>query len=134
MMHEEDNQDRLPDSLIAELSKADRPGPTITAKVDRTVAGLAREQFAARPLERRHARPAWLAVAATIILGVFVLQTQNPPETNVAELYTDVDRSGQIDIADVMALARSENRKVTQTELDAFAMRIVSLADGGDAT
>lgn len=134
MMHEEDNSDRLPDSLIAELRKADKSSPLITAKVDRTVANLAHEQFSSRPGKHRHAAPAWLAVAATMVLAVFLLQTKYQPETDITELYTDVDKSGQIDIADVLALARRNGRKITQAELDAFALRVVSLADNGDAS
>ena len=48
-MHEDDNLETLPDELVAELKKADRPGSLITAKVDRSIANLAREQFESRP-------------------------------------------------------------------------------------
>ena len=134
MTHEKDQSDRLPESLVAELKQADEPGPLITARVDRTVADLARRQFASRPDRRRRAAPMWLAAAATVVLAVFVLQTQYGPQQDVTELYTDVDDSGQIDIADVLVLARGNKGTLTQAELDAFAMRVVSLADDGDTT
>lgn len=133
-MHEENKPDRLPDALIAELKAADKPGPLITAKVDRTVAELAHAQFSSRTPGRRRSTPAWLAVAAAMVLAVFLAQRNDQPETGVAELYTDVDRSGQIDIADVLALARRNDGGITQAELDAFAMRVVALADTGDAS
>ncbi len=133
MTQEKDNTDQLPESLIAELRKADEPGPLITAKVDRVVANLATDHFASRPERKRRASPVWLAAAATLVLAVFLLQTQEQPETIVTDYYADVDSSGQIDIADVLALARRGDRAPTQTELDAFAMRVVSLDDAGGA-
>ena len=133
MTHENDNLDRLPESLISELKKADEPGPLITAKADRAVASLAGEHFGSRPERKRRAAPVWLAAAATLVLAVFLLQTQDQPDTGLTDYYADVDRSGQIDIADVLALARRGDRAPTQAELDAFAMRIVSLDEDGGA-
>ena len=132
-MHEQDNADRLPESLIAELKKADEPGPMITARADRAVAELAREHFASRPERRRRVAPIWLAAAATLVLAVFAMQTQYRPDSEATDFYADVDGSGQVDIADVLALARRSDRVPSQAELDAFALRIVSLAEDGDA-
>jgi len=132
MSHEEDNTDRIPDSLIAELRKADEPDPLITAKVDRMVAHLAREQFSTRHSTRRQIAPGWLAVAATMVLAVFLFQTLDKPEIDATKIYADVDNSGQIDIADVLALARRNGQEISQAELDAFAMRVVSLAQNGE--
>lgn len=131
MTHQEDNPAELPESLIAELKQADAPRPLITAKVDRAIADLARDQFSSRPRKRTAASPKWFAAAAAMLLAVFLLQTRDRPEPAIAELYRDVDQSGQIDIADVLALARRDNGKVTRAELDAFAMQLVSL-EGGD--
>ncbi|MDH5454711.1 MAG: hypothetical protein OEY37_01490 [Gammaproteobacteria bacterium] len=133
-MHEEDNLEGLPDELVAELEKADKPGALITARVDRSIANLAREQFAARPERRRRVARAWYAVAATVVLAVLVLPFSNRLGTDDDALYADVDNSGQIDIADVLTLARRSNGKVSQAELDAFAMRVVALANSGDAS
>lgn len=131
MTHEEDNTTELPESLIAELKHADGAPPLITVKVDRAISDLARDQFSSRP--RRHARntPKWFAAAAAMLLAVFLWQTTDRPQPVVAELYRDVDQSGQIDIADVFALARRGGGAVTRAELDAFAMQLVSL-EGGD--
>lgn len=133
-MHDEDNLEGLPDELVAELKKADKPGPLITARVDRTIANLAREQFAARPEKRRRVAPAWYAVAAAVLLAVLVLPLTSRFGTVDDGLYADVDNSGQIDIADVLTLARRSGGEVTQAELDAFAMKIVSLADAGETS
>ena len=133
-MHEEDKLENLPDELVAELKKADKPGSLITAKVDRSIANLAREHFASRPEKRRRVAPAWYAVAATVLLAVVVLPLTDRFGTGDDGLYTDVDRSGQIDIADVLTLARRSDGRLTQAELDAFAMRVVSLTDTGDTS
>ena len=132
-MHEDDKLEALPDELVAELKKADKPGALITAKVDRSVLNLAREQFASRPEKRRRVAPAWYAVAATVLLAVLVLPMASRFGTVDDGLYADVDNSGQIDIADVLTLARRDG-EVTQAELDAFAQQIVSLADTGDTS
>ena len=133
-MHEDDKLEGLPDELVAELKKADKPGALITAKVDRSVLNLAREQFESRPEKRRGIAPAWYAVAATVLLAVLVVPLSNRFGTVDDGLYTDVDNSGQIDIADVLTLARRADGEVTQAELDAFAMKVVSLADTGDTS
>lgn len=133
-MHDEDNLEGLPDELVAELKKADKPGSLITAKVDRSIANLAREQFESRPEKRRRMAPAWYAVAATVLLAVLVLPVTNRLVMDDDGLYTDVDNSGQIDIADVLTLARRSDGKITQEQLDAFAMRIVSLAESGETS
>lgn len=133
-MHEKDKLEDLPDELVAELKKADKPGSVITAKADRSIARLAREQFDSLPEKRRRVAPAWYAVAASVLLAVLVLPLTNRPSTSDDGLYTDVDSSGQIDIADVLTLARRSDGKLSQAELDAFAMKIVSLADTGDSS
>ena len=133
-MHDEDNLEGLPDELVAELKKADKPGSLITAKVDRSIANLAREQFESRPEKRRRMAPAWYAVAATVLLAVLVLPVTNRLVMDDDGLYTDVDDSGQIDIADVLTLARRSDGEITQEELDAFAMQIVSLAEPGETS
>ena len=133
-MHEDNNLEGLPDELVAELKKADKPGPLITAKVDRSLADLARAQFASRPERRRRVAPAWYAVAATVLLAVLVLPMTSRFGTVDDGLYADVDNSGQIDIADVFTLARRGDGEVTQAELDAFAMQIVSLSETGETS
>ncbi len=133
-MYDEDNLEGLPDELVAELKKADKPGSLITAKVDRSIANLAREQFESRPERRRRMAPAWYAVAATVLLAVLVLPVTNRLVMDDDGLYTDVDNSGQIDIADVLTLARRSDGKITQEQLDAFAMQIVSLAEPGETS
>lgn len=123
--------DDLPQALVDELKAADRPVPMITARADREIAAMARAHFAGR---RRPAylRPAGLAaVAASVLVAVLVLQLQAPAPDDGA-LYGDLDRSGQIDIADVLAAART--RSASAPELEAFAYRVVSLEPPEDAS
>jgi hypothetical protein len=131
----------LPQSLVDELKAADRPLPTITARVDREIEAAARTHFAARPRrdELRHEglrhhrlrRSGWAALAASVLVAVLVLQRQAPAPDEGA-LYADLDRSGQIDIADVLAAARA--REASPAELEAFAYRVVSLEASEDAS
>lgn len=133
MAPEDERFEDLPQSLIEGFKAADQPVPVITARVDRAKSQLARAHFAARrsALTRRSA---WAAIAATVLIAVFVLQLRLPtPEQD--PVYADVDRSGRIDIADVLALARAqEPGERSQAELDAFAYRIVSLEPAGEAS
>lgn len=133
MKQERNPSDELPEALIARLRMADESIPIITARVDREISNLASQQFSSRPDKRRVA-PMWFAVAATMVLAVFLIQSFERTDTGTAELYSDVDGSGQIDIADVMALARRSDQAASDAALAAFAMRVVSLKNDGDAS
>ncbi len=111
--------DDLPQALRDALRAADRAPPTITAAVDRAIARGAEVQFGAR---RWRAPGAW-AAAACAVLAVALLLAPRPDEPGT---YRDVDGSGRIDIADVLALAR-RSEAPSQADLDAFAMRVVAL-------
>lgn len=126
MAHDDDN---LPQSVTDALEAADRPVPLITARVDREIAAMARTHFAARRPRSRTSRPTWaVAAAAAVLLAVLVIPRQQPDVAEPGGVYADVDDSGRIDIADVLALARSREAGTrSQAELDAFAMRIVAL-------
>ena len=117
--------DHLPQALIDELKRLDRAPGVITARVDRAVAAAARDHFSARgfPWWRRHG--AWGAVAACAVLAVALTVGREALDRDSA-LYSDVDGSGRIDIADVLALARSGSG-VDQADLDAFAWQVVAL-------
>jgi len=129
---EKERSEDLPQPLIEALKSADRPVAMITARVDREVSEMARSHFSARRQPTRVPRPAWAAMAATVLIAVIVVQLQPPDQST---LYTDVDRSGRIDIADVLALARAQGPgERSQAELDAFASRIVSLKRAGEAS
>lgn len=118
--------DRLPEALIDELKRRDAAPDAITSRVDRTLAAAARAQFGeARAVWHRPG--AWAAAAASAVLAVG-LATSYLPDPDRGPIYADVDGSGQIDIADVLALAREG---VAQAELDAFARRVVALDRGG---
>lgn len=125
--------EELPQFLVEELKSADRPVPTITARVDREISEMARTHFASRQRPVPTRRPAWVAVAATVLIAVLVLQLR-VPEPDRSSVYADIDRSGRIDIADVLALARTQPPgERSRAELDAFAYRVVSLEAGDDS-
>ena len=73
----------------------------------------------------KHLPARWAAIAASFIAAIFIVSDLRSPNP----LYADHDSSGQIDIADVLAVAREG---YDQEQLDAFAMQIVSLSE--DAT
>ena len=117
--------DHLPQPLIDELKRLDRAPDVITARVDRAVAATARDHFSARGFPRWRHHGAWGAVAACAVLAVALTVGRDALERDPA-LYSDIDGSGRIDIADVLALARS-GAGVDQADLDAFAWRVVAL-------
>ncbi len=120
--------EELPTSLIDALKRADQPPLVITAGVDRAVADLAASHFQGRRSTwKRHG--GWAALAASVALVALLVFPPGNPLRDETTLYGDVDGSGRIDIADVLALARRPG--VEQADLDAFAMRVVSLEAGG---
>ncbi len=129
MNQENETPDQIPNALIDQLKLADQRPPLITSRVDRQILRMAETQFSSR---RRvwQRRPAWAAIAASVLIALLVVQLREPTSNESGWVYTDVDHSGRIDIADVLAAARTRDRgEETQAELDAFAMRIVSLAE-----
>lgn len=134
MTDQQNNDAALPDEFIRALRNADKAPPMITARVDQVLDDLAAGQFADR-VPRRRGNRFWYAAAASI-LGVAVILQMQPLQQSSAPvanqhslLYTDVDGSGQIDIADVMALALLDDDRYSQDDLNAFAMRVVSLGE-----
>lgn len=130
-MRDDEPFDDLPQSLVEELKAADRAMPMITARVDREVADMARAHFGGRRRSTQGWRPVSAAVAASLLIAVLVLEWPTPAPDTQGDLYADVDGSGRIDIADVLALAQKPG-KHSRAELDAFAYRIVSLEHSGD--
>ena len=130
-MSDNETFEDLPQSLIDELKAADRPLPMITARVDREIRAAARAHFAARRRPAGLRRSGWAALAASVLVAVLVLQRQ-APVPDEGTLYGDLDRSGQVDIADVLVAARTGN--ASRSELDAFAYRVVALAQPEDAS
>ncbi len=131
-MHTDDtHHDELPETLQQALRELQPPVPDITSRADREIAALASAHFATRKPKARSLYPLWAAAAAVGVIAIgLTVNLQEPP---TAQLYTDVDGSGQIDIADVFVLAK-EGGAFTQEELDAFAMSIVMLDASGDAS
>ena len=117
--------DHLPQPLRDELKRLDRAPDVITARVDRAVAKAARDHFSARGIPRWRHQGAWGAVAACAVLAVALTVGREALDRDPA-LYSDVDGSGRIDIADVLALARSGSG-IDQADLEAFAWHVVAL-------
>jgi len=134
LTQENDTSEQLPNTLIDQLKSADQSDSLITSRVDRQILQLAETQFSSRQAVWQR-RPVWAAIAATVLIALFVVQLREPTIVEGHSIYADVDQSGQIDIADVLAVARTRDRgEKTQAELDAFAMRIVSLAESEEST
>ena len=125
--HEHD--ERLPETLIDEMKRIDRAPEVITSRVDRSLASRARTHFAPRRMPRWQRQSAW-GVAASCVLAVALFATYRLSEQGDTSMYADIDGSGQIDIADVLALAHTE-QGVDQADLDAFAYRLVALDRDG---
>ena len=130
MSDKDANSEQLDEGLIRALRAADEAPAVITASIDRALADMSRRHFASgRPGWKRHG--GWALAASVALVAVLAVQMIDPASDNGDMLYADVNGSGGIDIADVFALARSEQPGVTQADLDAFAMRVVSLDAGG---
>ena len=125
-----EQDERLPEALVEELKRIDRAPEMITSRVDRNLASMAHAQFAQRRIPRWQPRSAWRAAAAACVLVVVLFTANQLWEQDDTSLYADIDGSGQIDIADVLALARAEDG-VDQADIDAFAYRLVALDRDG---
>ena len=125
-----EHNERLPEALVEELKHIDRAPEVITSWVDRSLASMAHTQFAQRRIPRWQPQGAWRAVAAACVLVAVLFTTNHLWEQDDTSIYADIDGSGQIDIADVLALARAEDG-VDQADLDAFAYRLVALDRDG---
>ena len=121
-MHDSEQFDELPDSLVARLRRADRAQPIVDPRTDSAILDLARHHFrATRP--RRAPVLRWalpLAAAAAAVIAVLMLQP-----FGLQRSADDVDGSGRVDILDAFALARSQ---ADQDRIDALAARVVSLS------
>ena len=93
------------------------------------MAEASRAHFAQRRTARQQRFAPWGAVAASALL-VLVFAIGGDEEPGSSPVYADIDASGRIDIADVLALARTQEH-VSRAELDAFAFRIVALDGDG---
>ena len=125
-----EQDERLPEALVDELKRIDRAPEMITSRVDRSLASMAHAQFAQRRIPRWQPRSAWRAAAAACVLVVVLFTANQLWDQDDMSLYADIDGSGQIDIADVLALARAEDG-VNQADIDAFAYRLVALDRDG---
>ena len=113
----------LPADWIDALSRVDRAPAVVTRGVDRAIGAAAEAQLAARRARPSWRHPGgWAALAASLALVTVVAVLWGGGDE---ALYADVDASGRIDIADVLALARTGT--ASPRELEAFAQRVVAL-------
>ena len=131
MSSDDDQTTELPAGLVKALKSQHAPARLITARVDRAIGQMAAKQFAAEP--RRVVGPIWLAAAASLLVAVFVIQSYDAVDESAAPILADIDGSGQVDIADILALARNSD-DLSQSEIDALAMQLVSLDRSGDSS
>ena len=124
-----EQNEQLPEALIDELKRIDAAPDIITSRVDRRLAGMTHAQFAPRRIPLWQPLGAW-RVAAACVLVVALFMTIQLTQQDDIPIYADFDGSGRIDIADVLALARTD-QDVTQADLDAFAYRLVALDRDG---
>ena len=134
MNHESTDNEDLPAELIMALKARELPADVIASRVDRAVMAAADTHFGVEVPEREQRGPGFprllLAAAAGVAaVSVALLLAGRDPVLSRDDLYTDVDGSGQIDIADVLLLAK-EGEGITDDELDAFAASVVRLFDG----
>ena len=106
-----EHDERLPKALVEALKRIDRAPEAITARADHAVSNAARIHFAARRTPRWQRQGAWGAAAACALL-IVTLATSRLTDRGNAPIYADIDGSGRIDIADVLALARSRSMSI----------------------
>ncbi len=142
MLDEITQETELPTRLVERLRKAVDVSSIGTAEVDQELEVLAARHFRQRSLHgvARYGPYAALAASVALISLLVPLRffdqwvgqetmdiAKQVASRSVPVLYADVDGSGQIDIADVLALARNNQGRFEQTDLDAFAFRVVSV-------
>ena len=141
---------RLPDQLARDLREVFGKSVDIPARVDRELATLARRGPRRRPwaMVRRVSALAAALVAALLVGRWVALDLTSPsaPGTGLQVAREDFDGSGRVDILDAYRLAlllgRGEtvapqwdidgNGLVDGLDVDAIAMRAVSLSNRGD--
>jgi hypothetical protein len=120
----------LPPAIASRLRSLDRAQPIVDPRTDRAVLEAARAHFAGRPAARAR-RPRWavpLSAAAAVLLAAVLMRPLffAPPSAD------DIDRSGSVDVLDVLALARmraaaGEASGIPEARIEELAYRIVAL-------
>ncbi len=139
MERENENREQLPETIIDRLRGEDASISIISPKIDQLILAEAKAQFADREQagSRTYAKPAWVALAASVVLAVFVMNNLNITRSPVPTNIDDVDNSGRVDILDVLSLARTRERNpaaVSQAKIETLMMQVVSLSKNGEAS
>ena len=121
----------LPPAIASRLRALDRAQPIVDPRTDRAVLEAARAHFAGRPAAARSRRPRWavrLSAAAAVLLAAVLMR----PLLFAPSAADDVDRSGRVDVLDVLALARmraagGDASGITEARIEELAYRIVAL-------
>jgi anti-sigma-K factor RskA len=135
MNPETENFEELPRALVERLRARERAVPMVTPAVDRAVEAAARAQFAPRRRANpgvRHWRYAAAAAAAVALVALFIARPLDFTGVDRPRVADDVDGSGQVDILDAFALARTraaDPAAVSEGRIETLAARIVALSD-----
>ncbi len=139
MQQENEDLNELPETIIDRLRGDERSISIISPKIDQIILAKARSQFENRHQARSRtlARPAWVAIAASVALAILVMNNFNFTRSPVPGNIDDVDNSGRVDIVDVLTLARLREQNpaaVSQAQIEALMMQVVSLTKSGEAS
>lgn len=127
-MNPETESIELPNDVVEGLKRLDKSMALLTPAVDGRVVDAAAAHFEERRDPRRPIRRRWAVagtLAASLVVGVFLVRMQTGMES--AMLANDFDGSGAVDILDAFALARMDEERVAQTQIDALIADIVAL-------
>jgi len=130
----EPNDPQVPVELANLLKRHANQVAPLTRQVDAQIAQAARQQFQTPVQAASRGSIIGLASAAAVALAttLVVLLPQNSGEQATAAadantiLLTDLNQSGQIDIADLLILAKTQ--RLSQRELDTQAHKLVQLS------
>ncbi len=139
MERENEQLNELPETIIDRLRGEDTPISVISPKIDQIILAEARSQFENREQasSRQLLRPAWVAIAASVAVVILVMNNFNFTRSPVPGNIDDVDHSGRVDIVDVLTLARLRERDpaaISQAQIEALMMQVVSLTKSGEAS
>lgn len=139
MERENEQLNELPETIIDRLRGEDASISVISPKIDQIILAKARSQFENREQagSRPLARPAWVAIAASVVLAILVMNNFNFTRSPLPGNIDDVDHSGRVDIVDVLTLARLRERNqaaISQAQIEALMMQVVSLTESGEAS
>jgi hypothetical protein len=138
-----DNQPEpeLPPKLAEALRSLNRPKIRVPSSIDEAIAQAAADHLRREPVRVLWPNRYWLAAAAALVLGLFLLRPWE--RFDRPDLRADLDRSGRVDVLDAFLLARkladgsaglefdlNGDGRVDQRDVDFAANQAVRLPSG----